>query len=89
MHTDKAVYIVQYQVFATAAASTTKGGDVVPLMLIDNAPQAAVQHVMSLRSNRANAQRHTQGLEEINQLQRAVVLLCGDMGLSGTFGQWW
>jgi histone-lysine N-methyltransferase SETD1 len=40
------------------------------------APQP--QHVTSSRSNRANARRRAQGLEEINQVQRAVALSKGE-----------
>ncbi|KAK6977468.1 SET domain-protein, partial [Favolaschia claudopus] len=36
------------------------------------------QHVESSRSNRANARRRAQGLEEINQVQRAVALSKGE-----------
>ncbi|KAJ7213969.1 hypothetical protein GGX14DRAFT_563551 [Mycena pura] len=48
------------------------------------------QHVESSRSNRATARRRAQGLEEINQVQRAIALSKGEMSaneLSFKFNQ--
>ncbi|KAF4612764.1 hypothetical protein D9613_011728 [Agrocybe pediades] len=64
---EKAAYVAQYQ------ARTASTG--APPPVVDEAP---VQHVQSSRSNRANARRRAQGLEEINQVQRAVALSKGE-----------
>ncbi|KAJ3504612.1 hypothetical protein NLJ89_g7849 [Agrocybe chaxingu] len=66
-HAEKAAYVAQYQ----ARAANTG----VPPPIVDE-PQP--QHVTSSRSNRANARRRAQGLEEINQVQRAVALSKGE-----------
>lgn len=63
-HIQKSAYVAQY------SARSTNVESVVP-----TAP--AAQHVSS-RSNRANARRRAQGLEEINQVQRAVALSKGE-----------
>ena len=68
-HAEKAAYVAQYQ--ARAAAST---GGTAPTVVDEPKPQ----HVTSSRSNRANARRRAQGLEEINQVQRAVALSKGE-----------
>ena len=68
-HAEKAAYVAQYQ--ARAAAST--GGAAPPVV-----DEPKPQHVTSSRSNRANARRRAQGLEEINQVQRAVALSKGE-----------
>ncbi|KAJ2936540.1 hypothetical protein H1R20_g555, partial [Candolleomyces eurysporus] len=67
-HKDKAAYVAQYQ---------TKGkiSDVNPVPV---PVEESTQHVTSSRSNRANARRRAQGLEEINQVQRAVALSKGE-----------
>lgn len=65
-HAEKAAYVAQYQARATNTATPT---------LVDE-PQT--QHITSSRSNRANARRRAQGLEEINQFQRAVALSMGE-----------
>ncbi|KAJ7883264.1 hypothetical protein B0H13DRAFT_1629098 [Mycena leptocephala] len=65
-HAEKIAYVTQYQARATNVAA------VVP---VDEPP---LQHVESSRSNRANARRRAQGLEEINQVQRAVALSKGE-----------
>jgi len=67
-HAEKSAYVAQYTLRSTNvenAAPTEK-------------PPA--QHVTSSRSNRANARRRAQGLEEINQVQRAVALSKGETG---------
>lgn len=80
-HAEKATYVTQYQARAAttsdAAADTTQdlsSSTVVPIE--DTAKPIAV----SSRSNRANARRRAQGLEEINQVQRAVALSKGETG---------
>ncbi|KAJ7751831.1 hypothetical protein B0H14DRAFT_3602015 [Mycena olivaceomarginata] len=65
-HAEKIVYITQYQARATSLATAAP---------VDELP---LQHVESSRSNRANAHRRAQGLEEINQVQRAVALSKGE-----------
>jgi histone-lysine N-methyltransferase SETD1 len=62
-HAEKVAYVMQYQ----ARAANTGA-----------APAPVPQHVTSSRSNRANARRRAQGLEEINQVQRAVALSKGE-----------
>lgn len=64
-HAEKAAYVSQYQ---ARAATTTK----------TSIPLEEPQHITSSRSNRANARRRAQGLEEINQVQRAVALSKGE-----------
>ncbi|KAI0356932.1 hypothetical protein OH77DRAFT_1495189 [Trametes cingulata] len=66
-HTEKSAYVAQYVsrgVLNTAATETEQA-----------APKPAVT---SSRSNRANARRRAQGLEEINQVQRAMALSKGE-----------
>ncbi|KAK7019861.1 hypothetical protein R3P38DRAFT_3318722 [Favolaschia claudopus] len=65
-HAEKIAYVTQYQARATNVAAATP---------VDEPPP---QHVESSRSNRANARRRAQGLEEINQVQRAVALSKGE-----------
>jgi len=69
-HAEKAAYVAQYQ------ARTANTGADPPV----DEPQP--QHVTSSRSNRANARRRAQGLEEINQVQRAVALSKGETAAS-------
>jgi histone-lysine N-methyltransferase SETD1 len=68
-HAEKAAYVAQYQ----ARAAATIGGAAPPVI-----DEPKPQHVTSSRSNRANARRRAQGLEEINQVQRAVALSKGE-----------
>ncbi|KAI0827421.1 hypothetical protein BC628DRAFT_1318587 [Trametes gibbosa] len=66
-HAEKSAYVAQYVsrgVLNTAAAEAEQ-----------TAPKSAV---VSSRSNRANARRRAQGLEEINQVQRAMALSKGE-----------
>ncbi|KAI9056360.1 hypothetical protein FKP32DRAFT_1615880 [Trametes sanguinea] len=66
-HTEKSAYVAQYVsrgVLNTAAVEAEQAP-----------PQPAIQ---SSRSNRANARRRAQGLEEINQVQRAMALSKGE-----------
>ncbi|KAI0340456.1 hypothetical protein BDW22DRAFT_1486284 [Trametopsis cervina] len=65
-HAEKAAYVAQYAV-RTAVADTA---------IAEEPPQP--QNVTSSRSNRANARRRAQGLEEINQVQRAMALSKGE-----------
>ena len=66
-HAEKVAYVVQYQ-----ARAANTGSAPVPV----DEPQP--NYVTSSRSNRANARRRAQGLEEINQVQRAVALSKGE-----------
>lgn len=68
-HAEKAAYVAQYQARAAAASTATP--------TLSDEPQQP-QHITSSRSNRANARRRAQGLEEINQFQRAVALSMGE-----------
>ena len=65
-HKEKAAYVAQYQSRSTAHAAAT------------SIEEPAPQPVVSSRENRANARRRAQGLEEINQVQRAVALSKGE-----------
>ncbi|KLO12494.1 hypothetical protein SCHPADRAFT_853807 [Schizopora paradoxa] len=71
-HAEKAAYVEQYAVRDTASGDASKQDTV-------------QQPVMSSRSNRANARRRAQGLEEINQVQLAVALSKGETGATETF----
>lgn len=75
---EKAAYVAQYQ------ARTANAGAVPSI--VDEPPP---QHVQSSRSNRANARRRAQGLDELNQVQRAVALSKGETAneLSFKFNQ--
>ncbi|KAI8989151.1 hypothetical protein BD414DRAFT_514827 [Trametes punicea] len=66
-HAEKSAYVAQYVsrgILNTAAAEAEQAP-----------PQPAIT---SSRSNRANARRRAQGLEEINQVQRAMALSKGE-----------
>ncbi|EJF61682.1 hypothetical protein DICSQDRAFT_85722 [Dichomitus squalens LYAD-421 SS1] len=67
-HTEKSAYVAQYALrgMTTTVATETEQTP---------APKPAVT---SSRSNRANARRRAQGLEEINQVQRAMALSKGE-----------
>jgi hypothetical protein len=65
-HAEKSAYVAQYASRQEATDSAAA----------EEAPQP--QHVVSSRSNRANARRRAQGLEEINQVQRAMALSKGE-----------
>lgn len=65
-HAEKSAYVAQY-------ASRGTVNEVAP-----EKEQAPQQNVTSSRSNRANARRRAQGLEEINQVQRAMALSKGE-----------
>lgn len=76
-HAEKSAYVAQYALRSTNVESVAP-------------TEAPVQPVTSSRSNRANARRRAQGLEEINQVQRAVALSKGEnaaMELSIKFNQ--
>ncbi|OBZ76711.1 Histone-lysine N-methyltransferase, H3 lysine-4 specific [Grifola frondosa] len=64
-HAEKSAYVAQY-------ASRTQVDEVTPEI---EAPQPTIT---SSRSNRANARRRAQGLEEMNQVQRAMALSKGE-----------
>lgn len=68
-HAEKSAYVAQY----TAQAKATSK-DSVP----EPAVPAPAPVVTSSRSNRANARRRAQGIEEINQMQRAMQLSLGE-----------
>ncbi|KAJ3786070.1 hypothetical protein GGU10DRAFT_267972 [Lentinula aff. detonsa] len=76
-HAEKAAYVTQYQSRTTNAEATAAQ----ELLLEESKPQ----HITSSRSNRANARRRAQGLEEINQVQRAVALSKGEAASELTF----
>ncbi|KAF8830307.1 hypothetical protein HHX47_DHR2000639 [Lentinula edodes] len=76
-HAEKAVYVTQYQARTTNAAAAA-AQEILP-------EESKPQHVTSSRSNRANARRRAQGLEEINQVQRAVALSKGEAASELTF----
>lgn len=63
-HAEKSAYVAQYSLRSTNANAAPT--------------EPTPQHVVSSRSNRANARRRAQGLEEINQVQRAVALSKGE-----------
>ncbi|KAF8557516.1 SET-domain-containing protein [Imleria badia] len=67
-HAEKSAYVAQYTLRSTNVENA------VPT------EQPPSQHITSSRSNRANARRRAQGLEEINQVQRAVALSKGETG---------
>lgn len=73
-HADKAAYVSQYQ---------ARGANNEAVQAVVDKRQ--LQHVESSRSNRANARRRAQGLEEINQVQRAVALSKGETASELTF----
>lgn len=64
-HAEKAAYVAQYQ-------SRTNAPEPEPVV------QERKPQVTSSRSNRANARRRAQGLEEMNQMQRALALSKGE-----------
>ncbi|KIK99556.1 hypothetical protein PAXRUDRAFT_497522 [Paxillus rubicundulus Ve08.2h10] len=64
-HAEKSAYVAQYALRSTNMENSTP-------------TEPPAQHVTSSRSNRANARRRAQGLEEINQVQRAVALSKGE-----------
>ncbi|KAG0704160.1 hypothetical protein DFH29DRAFT_989141 [Suillus ampliporus] len=64
-HAEKSAYVAQYALRSTNVESVAPA-------------EAPAQPVTSSRSNRANARRRAQGLEEINQVQRAVALSKGE-----------
>ena len=68
-HAEKSAYVAQY----TAQAKATNK-DAIP----EPAVSAPAPVVTSSRSNRANARRRAQGIEEINQMQRAMQLSLGE-----------
>ena len=68
-HAEKSAYVAQY---AAQAKATNK--DAVPEPVVP----APAPVVTSSRSNRANARRRAQGIEEINQMQRAMQLSLGE-----------
>lgn len=65
-HTEKSAYVAQY---------ATRGAAADPSESQAQQPKPAMT---SSRSNRANARRQAQGLEEINQVQRAMALSKGE-----------
>ncbi|KAG1765641.1 hypothetical protein EDD22DRAFT_978683 [Suillus occidentalis] len=64
-HAEKSAYVAQYALRSTNVESVAP-------------TEAPAQPITSSRSNRANARRRAQGLEEINQVQRAVALSKGE-----------
>ena len=68
-HAEKSAYVTQYTAQAKAANK-----DIIPEPVVS----APAPVVTSSRSNRANARRRAQGIEEINQMQRAMQLSLGE-----------
>jgi hypothetical protein len=68
-HAEKSAYVTQYTAQAKAANK-----DIIP----EPSVSAPAPVVTSSRSNRANARRRAQGIEEINQMQRAMQLSLGE-----------
>ncbi|KIK44305.1 hypothetical protein CY34DRAFT_80151 [Suillus luteus UH-Slu-Lm8-n1] len=64
-HAEKSAYVAQYALRSTNVESVPP-------------TKAPAQPITSSRSNRANARRRAKGLEEINQVQRAVALSKGE-----------
>ncbi|KAI0752705.1 hypothetical protein C8Q80DRAFT_1267213 [Daedaleopsis nitida] len=67
-HAEKSAYVAQYALRGMTATVSTEAEHAPP-------PQPTVN---SSRSNRANARRRAQGLEEMNQVQRAMALSKGE-----------
>ena len=67
-HAEKSAYVAQYALRGMTTTVATEA---------EQAP-APKPAVTSSRSNRANARRRAQGLEEINQVQRAMALSKGE-----------
>ncbi len=65
-HAEKSAYVAQYATRCAAADPS------------ESQPQQPKPAMTSSRSNRANARRQAQGLEEINQVQRAMALSKGE-----------
>ena len=65
-HAEKSAYVAQYATRGAAADPS------------ESQPQQPKPTMTSSRSNRANARRQAQGLEEINQVQRAMALSKGE-----------
>ncbi|KAK7683866.1 hypothetical protein QCA50_013244 [Cerrena zonata] len=66
-HAEKSAYVAQYANRSTTNEASAQESET---------PQP--QAITSSRSNRANARRRAQGLEEINQVQRAMALSKGE-----------
>ena len=67
-HTEKSSYVAQYALRGMTTTINTE---------VDKAPPPP-KAIATSRSNRANARRRAQGLEEINQVQRAMALSKGE-----------
>jgi hypothetical protein len=65
-HAEKSAYVAQYATRGAAADPS------------ESQPEQPKPAMTSSRSNRANARRQAQGLEEINQVQRAMALSKGE-----------
>ena len=70
-HTEKSAYVAQYAMRGATTSST------IPKEVPTQQPN------VSSRSNRANARRRAQGLDELNQLQLAVALSKGETAVTG------
>ncbi|KAF9653672.1 SET domain-containing protein [Thelephora ganbajun] len=68
-HAEKSAYVAQYTAQAKAANKDA---------ISESTVSAPAPVVTSSRSNRANARRRAQGIEEINQMQRAMQLSLGE-----------
>lgn len=69
-HAEKAEYVAQYQQTRATNAATP---------VVEEPQPQPQQHISSSRSNRANARRRAQGLEEMKELQHAILLSKGEM----------
>ena len=68
-HAEKSAYVTQYSLRSANVENVAPD-------------KPTPQPVVSSRSNRANARRRAQGLEEINQVQRAVALSKGETAVA-------
>ncbi|KZT64328.1 SET domain-containing protein, partial [Daedalea quercina L-15889] len=72
-HAEKSAYVAQYASRSTVNEATPEK------------EQPSQQNVTSSRSNRANARRRAQGLEEINQVHLAMALSKGESAATDLF----
>lgn len=72
-HAEKAEYVAQYQ-------QTTRATNASSTPVVEDFPSRQRQgQISSSRSNRATARRRAQGLEEMKELQHAILLSKGEM----------
>lgn len=78
-HAEKAEYVAQYQQTTRTTNATTPVVDEPQSRQQQKQQQQQQQQISSSRSNRANARRRAQGLEEMKELQHAILLSKGEM----------